>query len=87
MWIDKSGREQVTDPAASPRPPNPKSSLIASWCQLRFIPPSGPASRCRSAPAGSVDAGSAGDLDLLLGGASRSGRMEACDHKSSRLIT
>ena len=36
---------------------------------------------------GSLDAGSDGDLGLLLGAASRSGWTEACDHRSSRLIT
>jgi hypothetical protein len=41
MWVDKC-QAGTTSPTCAPplRPPNPKSSLVASWCQLRFIPPS-----------------------------------------------
>jgi hypothetical protein len=41
MWIDKC-QAGTKSPTCAPllRPPNPKSSLLASWCRLRFIPPS-----------------------------------------------
>jgi hypothetical protein len=35
-----SGGNNVADLRASSEAAEPKSSFLASWCQLRFIPPS-----------------------------------------------
>jgi hypothetical protein len=66
MWIDKC-QAGIKSPTCAPLLRPPKSSLLASWCQLRFIPPS--VTR------------ELGEKDLLAGGSAPCPHQEVSFHK------